>query len=144
MGQGELLTEAANDGPAYWDSSSKSLNLIQQAGNLSLQAQCEATGSCPAPTESSNTYLQDTRDWFAVHGGGKSATCNILMADGSVKNFGDLNGDKYLNPGFPVVGNLTQAEYGGIGYRDGTVELPPSEMFNGVFLVSPSGYKVFE
>jgi prepilin-type N-terminal cleavage/methylation domain-containing protein/prepilin-type processing-associated H-X9-DG protein len=144
MGTGELLTESFNDGPAYWDSGSQSLNLIQQGGNLSFQAACEAAGSCPAPTESSNTYLQDTRDWFAVHGGGRAATCNILMADGSVKVFNDLNGDKYLNPGFPVPNNLTQAQYGGIGYQDSTVELPPSEMFNGVFLVSPSGYKVFE
>lgn len=144
MGVGELLSEAANDGPAYWDSGTQTLNLIQQAGNLSTQAACEAAGSCPAPTESSNTYLQDTRDWFAVHGGGRAATCNVLMADGSVKVFNDLNGDKYLNPGFPVANNLTQAQYSTIGYQDGTVELPPSEMFNGVFLVSPSGYKVFE
>jgi prepilin-type N-terminal cleavage/methylation domain-containing protein/prepilin-type processing-associated H-X9-DG protein len=144
MGAGELLTEAANDGPAYWDSGSQSLNLIQQAGNLSFQAACSSAGSCPAPTESSNTYLQDTRDWFAVHGGGKAATCNILMADGSIKVFNDLNGDKYLNPGFPVPNNLTQAQYSSIGYQDSTVELPPSEMFAGVFLVSPSGYKVFE
>jgi hypothetical protein len=43
-----------------------------------------------------------------------------------------------------VPNNLTEAQYGVIGYRDGTVELPASEMFNGVFLVSPSGYKVFE
>ena len=142
--QGELLVESFNDGPAYWDTGSNTINLIQQGGNLSLQAQCEATGSCPAPTDSSQTYLQDTRDWFAIHGGGKGATCNILMADGSVKVFNDLNGDKYLNPGFPVPNTLTVADYGGIGYHDSTVELPPSEMFNGVFLVSPSGYKVFE
>jgi prepilin-type N-terminal cleavage/methylation domain-containing protein/prepilin-type processing-associated H-X9-DG protein len=144
MSAGELLTEAANDGPAYWDSGSQSLNLIQQGGNLSFQAVCEASGSCPPPTDSTSTYLQDTRDWFAVHGGGKAATCNILMADGSVKVFNDLNGDKYLNPGFPVPNNLTQADYGSIGYQDSTVEMPPSEVFNGVFLVSPSGYKVFE
>ncbi len=141
---GELLTEAANDGPAFWDSGSQSINLIRQGGNLSTQAVCEAAGSCPAPTESTQTFLQDTRDWFAVHGGGKSASCNILMADGSVKTFSDINGDKFLNPGFPVPNNLSEADYGGIGYRDGTVELPAAEMFNGVFLVSPNGYKVFE
>jgi prepilin-type N-terminal cleavage/methylation domain-containing protein/prepilin-type processing-associated H-X9-DG protein len=145
MQAGELLTEAANDGPAYWDSSSKSLNLISAGGgDLSLQAQCEAAGSCPAPTESSKTYLQDTRDWFAVHGGGKGGTVNILMADGSVQVFNDLNQDKYLNPGFPVPRDLTQQDYAGIGYRDETVELPPGKIFNGVFLLSPNGYKVFE
>ncbi len=142
--QGELLTEAFNDGPAYYDSASQTLNLIQQAGDLTVQAATEAAGSIPAPTESTNTYLQDTRDWFALHGGGRGGTCNILMADGSVKVFNDANGDKYLNPGFPVPNNLTEAQYGVIGYRDGTVELPQSEIFNGVFLVSPSGYKVFE
>jgi hypothetical protein len=66
------------------------------------------------------------------------------MADGSVKVFNDLNGDKFLNPGFPVPNTLTQAQYGAIGYHDSTVEISPSEMFNGVFLVSPSGYKVLE
>jgi prepilin-type N-terminal cleavage/methylation domain-containing protein/prepilin-type processing-associated H-X9-DG protein len=144
MGVGELLTEAFNDGPAYWDSASSTLNLIQQAGDLSTQAFAESAGSWASPTESSNTYLQDTRDWFATHGGGRAGTANILMADGSVKVFNDLNGDKYLNPGFAVPNNLTEQQYGGIGYRDGTVELPAGEMFNGVFLVSPSGYKVFE
>ena len=144
LGAGELLTEAFNDGPAYWDNASQTLNLIQQAGDLSTQAACEVAGSCPAPTESSNTYLQDTRDWFAVHGGGRSGTCNVLMADGSVKVFNDTNGDKYLNPGFPIPTNLTEAQYAAIGYRDGVVELPAGEIFNGVFMVSPSGYKVFE
>lgn len=130
LGQGELLTEAFNDGPAYWDSASSTLNLIQQAGDLSAQAAAESAGSIPAPTESSNTYLQDTRDWFAVHGGGRSGTCNVLMADGSVKVFNDLNGDKYLNPGFPVPNNLTEAQYASIGYRGSEVELPAGEMFN--------------
>ena len=138
------MTEAFNDGPAYWDTSSQTLNLIQQAGNLTVQATCEKAGSVPAPTESTSTYLQDTRDWFALHGGGRGGTCNILMADGSVKVFNDVNGDKFLNPGFPVPNNLTQEQYGVIGYRDSNVELPAGEIFSGVFLISPSGYKVFE
>jgi prepilin-type processing-associated H-X9-DG protein len=144
MQAGELLTEAMNDGPAYWDNSSKTLNLIQQAGDLTLQAQCESAGSCPAPTDASRTYLQDTRDWFAVHGGGKGGTANILMADGSVQIFSDLNQDKFLNPGFPIPRDLTQQDYAAIGYRDETVELPAGKIFCGVFLLSPNGYKVFE
>lgn len=144
MKAGELLTEAFNDGPAYWDAGSSTLNLVQQAGDLSLQAACESAGSCPPPTDSTGTYLQDTRDWFAVHGGGKSGTGNILMADGSVQVFTDLNQDKYLNPGFPVPKNLTQQQYAAIGYRDDTVEIPAGRMFNGVFMISPGGYKVFE
>ncbi|MCA9214029.1 MAG: DUF1559 domain-containing protein [Planctomycetales bacterium] len=144
MKAGELLTEAFNDGPAYWDSGSSTLNLIQQSGNLSVQAACEQAGSCPPPTDATVTYLQDTRDWFAVHGGGNGGSGNVLMADGSVQNFRDLNQDKYLNPGFPIPNNLTLEQYSAIGYRDNTVEIPAGRMFNGVFLISPGGYKVFE
>ena len=90
-----------------------------------MQADCEVAGSCLPPVTGTRTYLQDTRDWYAVHGGGKTASCNILFADGSVKEFSDLNGDKFLNPGFPVPDNLTPADYAKTGYRDGTVELPP-------------------
>ncbi len=64
-------------------------------------------GSIPSPITGSNTYLQDTRDWYAIHGGGKKAACNILMADGSVKLFSDENNDKFLNPGFPVPSTMT-------------------------------------
>lgn len=133
---GDLLAEAFNDGPAYWDPTSQTINLIDQAANFSSEIDCEASGSCPPPVTGSNTYLQDTRDWYAVHGGGKKATCNILMADGSVKQFTDLNGDKFLNPGFPVPNGLTDAEYAAIGYRDSTVELSPATMFNGIFLLN--------
>ena len=142
--QGELLTEAFNDGPAFYDESSQTLNLTQQGGNLSIQANCETAGSCPPPTSTSGTYLQDTRDWFAVHGGGNGGQANILMADGSVQIFNDLNKDKYLNPGFPIPSDLPEEKYAVTGYRDSTVELPVGKMFNGVFLISPSGFKVFE
>ena len=134
--QGELLSEAFNDGPAFWDAGSSSINLVTHPADLSIQAQCETAGSCPAPTDSTSTYLQDTRDWYAVHGGGKNGSCNILMADASVKEFTDGNNDKFLNPGFPVDPSLTPADYAGIGYRDSTVELAPGQIFNGVFLIN--------
>jgi hypothetical protein len=52
------------------------------------------------------------------------------MADGSVKEFKDEDNDGFLNPGFPV-----QAGHGtGCGYSSGTVELPPGEIYSGVFL----------
>ena len=38
------------------------------------------------------------------------------MADGSVKEFFDPNGDKFLNPGFQVSGNFRSERVGGIGY----------------------------
>jgi prepilin-type N-terminal cleavage/methylation domain-containing protein/prepilin-type processing-associated H-X9-DG protein len=139
---GELLTEAFNDGPAYFNGTD--LDLIPQNADLTAQVDCEVQGSCPPPIAGSNTYLQDTRDWFAVHGGGDQGSCNILMADGSVKEFFDLNGDKFLNPGFPVPTNLTEDQYATIGYRGSDLELPPTEIFNGVFLQNLSKRSAFE
>lgn len=143
MTQGELLTEAFNDGPAYWNEGNKAVSLIPQDANLGVQVACEGSGKCDPPTSSTGTYLQDTRDWFAVHGASGGA-CNVLMADGSVKKFFDKSQDKFLNPGFPVPKNLTEAEYSGIGYRDSTVELEPTRMFSGVFLISTSKLGIFE
>jgi prepilin-type N-terminal cleavage/methylation domain-containing protein/prepilin-type processing-associated H-X9-DG protein len=144
MEAGELLTEAFNDGPAYWETGSTTINLIQQGAELTTQVTAEVAGVIPAPVTGSNTYLQDTRDWYAVHGGGKKAACNILMADGSVKLFQDLNNDKFLNPGFPVPDNLTESDYAVIGYRDSQVELAPTNIFNGVFLINLQKRSVFE
>ena len=139
---GELLCEAFNDGPAYWNGST-AISLIPQDALLNVQVDCESAGACPPPTEGSNTYLQDTRDWFAVHGG-RAGSANILMGDGSVKKFFDQNQDKFLNPGFPVPQGLSEAAYSGIGYRDSTVEMEPTRMFSGVFLISTSKLGVFE
>jgi prepilin-type processing-associated H-X9-DG protein len=141
---GELLAEAFNDGPAFYNTASKTIDLIDQAANLTTQVDCEVAGGCPPPIETTNTYLQDTRDWYAVHGGGRRASCNILMADGSVKEFTDSNNDKFLNPGFPIPDNLLPAEYAVIGYRNDTVELPPGQVFNGVFLMNLQKRSAFE
>ena len=87
---GELLTEAFNDGPAYWDTTGNDMHTDRAGANLTVQVNAETAGSIPSPVggpSGSNTYLQDTRDWYAVHGGGKKAACNVLMADGSVKLF---------------------------------------------------------
>jgi prepilin-type processing-associated H-X9-DG protein len=143
--RGMLLAEAFNDGPAYYDESTGFIDLLEGGWNMMDQIRCErgqATTSDCLPPRSASTravgddptsvdlfYLQDTRDWFAIHSG----SCNILMADGSVKNFVDgNNGDGYLNPGFPIPageGSTTTT-----GYVDSEVELPPSQIFNGVFL----------
>lgn len=125
---GALLAEAFNDGPSYDDGSK--ITTIDDAASLEEQILCERTNACPAPTASSNTYLQDTRDWFAVHGD----ACNVLMADGSVQVFYDTNGDKFLNPGFDIDATLTEQELDGYGYRDSTVEMPKDQFFSGVFL----------
>ena len=140
---GELLSEAFNDGPAYYvnTTGSESLNLADQAANLTTQLSQETAGIPIVPVGTTSdattttTYLQDTRDWFAWHGSGNKGSCNILFADGSVRGFVDEDGDKFLNPGFPVDSGLTQEAYLTIGYSSDTVELPVSEMFNGVFLI---------
>lgn len=76
--------------------------------------------------------LQDTRGWAPVHRG----SCNLLMADGSVKSIRDTNGDGYLNPGFPV--EPGDASYdvlnSTVGYTDGQVEMPSMQVFGGTYL----------
>ncbi len=99
--------------------------------SVETQQQCETAGFCAAPTLASNTYLQDTRDFYAVH----ADSCNILMADGSVKSFRDQNGDKFLNPGFGVSDISGQTPtIDATGYTDNTVELTPDQYFAGVFI----------
>jgi prepilin-type N-terminal cleavage/methylation domain-containing protein/prepilin-type processing-associated H-X9-DG protein len=152
---GSLLTEAMNDGPALYDTSVNRVALIKNSQNLTLQRTGEQVGMsawlgnnsalAPIPgigepglgtvaANNNNTFLQDTRDWVALHGAGKKKACNIAFADGSVREFFDNNGDGYLNPGFRVANNLTEADYSEIGYKDGIVDLTPDAAFNGVFL----------
>jgi prepilin-type N-terminal cleavage/methylation domain-containing protein/prepilin-type processing-associated H-X9-DG protein len=135
---GSLLVEAMNDGPAWYRTTGiDGVKLIEANASLKTQYSSELGGSIPAPlngTTGSNTYLQDTRDWYAVHGGGTKSSVNILMADGAVKTFYDTSGDKYLNPGFPVDTALTPDDYLVLGYNTPDIELPPGEIFSGVFL----------
>jgi prepilin-type N-terminal cleavage/methylation domain-containing protein/prepilin-type processing-associated H-X9-DG protein len=144
VAQGDLLCEAFNDGPAFYDTSSKRVKLITNGAPLSPQITCEQTGKCPAPNDTNGTFLQDTRDWQALHGGGKSGSANILMADGSVKEFSDTNGDSYLNPGFPVPSTLDEADYVKFGYRSDVVELDAARIFSGVFLYKIPKADIFE
>jgi prepilin-type processing-associated H-X9-DG protein len=148
IAQGEMLSEAFNDGPAYWNGTSLSL-IPKQGAVLNPQADAENRGIVGAPTGPSagggnDLYLQDTRDWYAIHGGGNKASCNILFADGSIKTFTDQNGDRFLNPGFPVPDNLTDSDYARIGYRGPEVELPPGEVFSGIFIINLQKNSEFE
>lgn len=137
---GSLLTEAFNDGPARWAADSGAVRLLTSATPLDSQLACErgepTTANCAAPSAADNlaatqsTYLQDTRDWFAVHQG----SVNILMADGGVRSFSDVNGDGYLNPGFPI--DTTNANYSieSVGYADDSIELDRGRFFGGLFI----------
>ncbi len=78
-------------------------------------------------------FLQDTRDWFAIH----RKSCNLLMADGSVKSVIDLNGDGYLNPGF----NASTLDAATDGYQEGPCEMSAFEVFNGTWLSIPGAGK---
>lgn len=131
---GMLLTEAFNDGPAWWNGTTKGIELIDEGDVLNAQVACErgeaTTINCGEASLAGGFYLQDTRDWFALHSG----QANILMADGSVVTISDKNGDGYLNPGFPVEGDLSADAYVTIGYTDSTLEISPTDMFNGMFV----------
>lgn len=137
---GMLLTEAFNDGPMQYDGTGTRLRRLQQGASFAAQVDCERNEATMVNcanvagaftgTGVGGIFLQDTRDWFAVHNG----SANILMADGSVKSVTDKNGDGYLNPGFPVPATLTPADYLDLGYTDSTVELTPDQFFGGVFI----------
>lgn len=144
MEAGSLLTEAFNDGPAAFNPSGNKLSLIAAGSNLNPQLACErgeaTTAGCGPFDVASGYFLQDTRDWFAVHAG----KANILMADGSVRIFYDTNGDGYLNPGFQVPQGLSEEDYLGVGYRDGITEMAKDQFFGGLFLDESSFKGVFE
>ena len=56
------------------------------------------------------------------------------MADGSVKIFNDLNADGFLNPGFDIADNMTEAEISAVGYADDRQEMANDQFFGGIFL----------
>ena len=59
--------------------------------------------------------LQDYRQFAAVHRG----TCNILFADGGVRDVSDRNSDGALNNGFPALA--------GSGFASDVVEMTPQD-----------------
>lgn len=138
---GSRLGEAANDGPAYWNGSKVNLITVTDAANQYIptafptigqvvnstnEVSYAGTGASATGTLVGKLILQDTRDWQAVHGG----RANILMADGSIKELRDLNGDTFFNPGFPVTGGSNQTD----GYIDGACEINAFEVFTGTIL----------
>lgn len=148
--------ESFNDGPSYLLTSGKirTLNVNQPLAALiykgypTVGTDTAATGfdftqyasaTATSGLTMNGMVLQDTRDWYAVHNG----SLNLLMADGSVKSVQDLNGDGFLNPGFPVVttGTGAPSSAGTTGYTDGVVEMSSFEVFAGPILASGSDSK---
>ena len=151
--QGERLTEAFCDGPANYVSGNGIWIPDDVAVDLTAQANAERSGdwsaiyggASAASSHGEGYFLHDTRDWYAHHNG----TANILMADGSVKQFADQNGDRYLNPGFvgfdvPATDPPSaagEAGHSSVLFQEGPIELPPAQIFSGVFLVDPAAGK---
>ena len=144
---GDRLIESFNDGPAFYNDSTGTIDImaanyvVGTIGDGSNAGAYDETtlmfsgnDGNPDATHGGVTYLQDTRDWYAHHGG----EANILMADGSVQSFRDQDGDGFLNPGFKVDkadSSKTKDEMiRDIGYSSSVVELPPAQVYSGVFL----------
>ncbi len=149
---GERLCEAFNDGPATWNQAGGTLDTVNgqlktevgRASNLDDAATTSYTGQifeeAFGGAEYGSSGLQDTRDWFCYHLG----SCNLLCADGSVQEFGDQNGDGFLNPGFIVtnsgmvnvnsnLGTLASVN----GYEGPAEDLPRANIFSGFFIANP-------
>lgn len=154
MNAGERLVEAFNDGPAYWDGSKvvlleKAVPVIITKSDGTSCAWCDDVLPSPNDTATYADYaaqatalggrdgrlwLQDTRDWYAVHGGSRGHT-NVLMADNSVKVINDLDGDGFLNPGFYAEGGTVEGD----GYTSKAVEMAPFEVYNGSTIEKTGG-----
>ncbi len=151
---GTLLAEASNDGPSYYNGTLIKPMDVNQPIQALIHKSYPVLGTNTSATSFdwtkylsnvayatttpaiSGMVLQDTRDWYAHHNG----NLNLLMADGSVKQVNDLNGDGYVNPGFGVSGTIeTLAKT--VGYTDGVVELQPFEVYSGPLLQSDTASK---
>lgn len=142
---GSRVGESFSDGPAR--SSGGSLQLLDKttamdglAATLYNPARFPQIGEVVTAANESTfaadatlgLVLQDYRDFYATHNGG----CNLLMADGSVKTIFDLNGDKYLNPGFNATGMSKAVD----GYTEGPCEINAFEVFTGTWLQDPATF----
>jgi len=142
--QGAPVAESFNDGPSISDGAAAvrqidaalPTNVSGATSNqfLAWQGQNYASvGEASIP----NQVLQDTRDWFAYH----NNSLNVVMADGSVQSFDDVNKDGFINPGFAVG---TGATFETTGYTSSEIEVNPFQMFPGVLLNGSFRTKRFE
>ncbi|QDV31701.1 putative major pilin subunit [Planctopirus ephydatiae] len=135
---GARLGETANDGPARITAATNRLTTLvtNDVPTAALAYTGYPTAGTAVTTAVVANYspavttqvwmLQDTRDWYAVH----QASANILMADGSVREIIDLNGDKFLNPGFNY-DMTTPPSAESQGYTSNVTEINSFEVFCG-------------
>ncbi|MEM9588106.1 MAG: DUF1559 domain-containing protein [Planctomycetota bacterium] len=133
--KGAKMAATMTSGPSFYDREANEIGRLVGGVSLAAQTDCEraqpSTIDCVAPTgpEGNGLYLQDTRQWTALHNG----QLNLLMTDGAVKAFQDRSGDRLLNPGF-----VPRSEVSSTGapefrsYNDGDVELPVHQFYGGV------------
>ena len=137
LNTGDVLAEELSGGPMFVDPKTGTLRAMTGGQKLNRQLALERGNPTHekvleemiSPKQQNEpVFLQDTRSWYAVHGGG---IVNILMADASVQQFYDLNGDRYINPGFPV-NSSTKPVVG--QYINAINEIPPDRFFAGVIV----------
>ncbi|RPI90408.1 MAG: DUF1559 domain-containing protein [Planctomycetaceae bacterium] len=142
---GSQLGETFCDGPCYWNNNKVTLlktyipvasTVPVQQPNVGRKVLPAAEGSFASLTAAgalgNKLVLQDTRDWFAHHSGG---TANVLMADGSVKELVDTNGDGFFNPGLPIDESISKSVLAdSVGYTSGDCEVNSFEIFVGAML----------
>ena len=143
---GAPCCESFNDGPSRADTDGRG-EYTGVASGISVVAYFNVATPRATINESSNLTVgetgdglthQDTRDFFAYH----QKTCNVAMADGSVRAFADDNGDGFINPGFGVLAsNSSTAD---TGYTSPEVEINHFDWYTGSTLQSGAIVKRYE
>jgi prepilin-type N-terminal cleavage/methylation domain-containing protein/prepilin-type processing-associated H-X9-DG protein len=134
--QGSRMVESFNDGPiaisgfVLWSKTNPGNIMASVIDREQPRAGTNATST-------TLQHLQDWRDIGPVHAG----VANVLMGDGSVRSFNDLNKDGFLNPGFNTaaasqltVANALTNGYVGAATQEASTELPAAQIFSGVFI----------
>jgi prepilin-type processing-associated H-X9-DG protein len=150
VGVGARLVQSFSDGPATWDTGKRKLVQVDctASRNCRFGAVAGLANSTATPVWTGQIYeeytdvnygsvgLQDCRALHCYHSG----SCNILMADGSVREFGDADGDGLLNPGFPiddarfVTIRADTREIPSGGFTGPAEDLPRQDVFSGLFI----------